>query len=427
MQGAPEIKGWCPGALTPMESGDGLLLRAKIVGSKLSLTQAERNRRDRARLRQRPDRSLAARAIANTRRHARQRSPRRKRASNPSDCSRWTRRRKAGSTSWRLRSRAPLPSTPMKSPRGSREPSPKIKRWNRCRANSCFSSTTARRPAFAMSAPIFDSRREARNSLSSWTARATKPSSRRRRRRSTPRSPWRAPSSNCAPGGRSNCVGCAPWSTRWARSRCCAPRGSRPNHTARPVAKARYPICSARARSAKISSPASPRHSGDFSRETSPTSPTPSRKKARTELRLTPWRAILAPTRSLEQAARIAAAARALGFIVDAGDARLAIAACPGAPECSQAKGPTRIGLDAIAGAAKTLSRGGIGAHVSGCAKGCAKPSATPLTLVANGGLFDLIHNGAASDAPAATGLTLAEIADVVARNGLMEASCPRG
>ena len=40
MQGAPEIKGWCPGALTPMESGDGLLLRAKIVGSRLSLTQA---------------------------------------------------------------------------------------------------------------------------------------------------------------------------------------------------------------------------------------------------------------------------------------------------------------------------------------------------------------------------------------------------
>ncbi|MGC1864298.1 MAG: hypothetical protein WA733_25065 [Methylocystis sp.] len=144
-------------------------------------------------------------------------------------------------------------------------------------------------------------------------------------------------------------------------------------------------------------------------------------------MRLTPWRAILAPTKSLEQAARIAAAARALGFIVDAGDARLAIAACPGAPECSQAKGPTRIGLDAIASVAKMLSRGGIGAHVSGCAKGCAKPSATPLTLVANDGLFDLVHNGAASDAPAATGLTLTEIADVITRNGLMEASCPGG
>lgn len=145
------------------------------------------------------------------------------------------------------------------------------------------------------------------------------------------------------------------------------------------------------------------------------------------ELRLTPWRAFLAPTRSLEQAARLGEAARALGFIVDAADARLAIAACPGAPECSQAKGPTRVGLDAIAAVAKTLSSDGIGVHVSGCAKGCAKPSVTPLTLVANGGSFDLIHDGAASDAPAATGLTLAEIADVVARSGLTETSCPRG
>jgi precorrin-3B synthase len=150
-------------------------------------------------------------------------------------------------------------------------------------------------------------------------------------------------------------------------------------------------------------------------------------KEGATELRLTPWRAILAPAQSLEQAARIVEAARALGFIVDAADARLAIAACPGAPECSQARGPTRIGLDTIADAARALSPCGIGVHVSGCAKGCAKPSATPLTLVANGGFFDLIHNGAASDAPAATGLTLAEIADVVVGRGMTEAWCPRG
>ena len=204
-------------------------------------------------------------------------------------------------------------------------------------------------------------------------------------------------------------------------------RDSHSNHTARPVAKARCPICSARDEIgenffAGFAAPFGRFLAQDFADLADAVS-----KEGAKELRLTPWRAILAPTQSLEQAARIAAAARALGFIVDAGDARLAIAACPGAPECSQAKGPTRIGLDAIAGAAKMLSRGGIGAHVSGCAKGCAKPSATPLTLVANGGLFDLVHNGAASDAPAATGLTLAEIADVVARNGLMEASCPRG
>jgi precorrin-3B synthase len=145
-----------------------------------------------------------------------------------------------------------------------------------------------------------------------------------------------------------------------------------------------------------------------------------------TELRLTPWRAILAPTQCREQAARIVEAARTLDLIVDGGDARLAMAACPGAPECPQAKGPTRIGLDAIVGVAKALSRGGIGLHVSGCAKGCAKPSATPLTLVANGGFFDLIYNGAASDAPVATGLTLAEIARLPAARGLKEAPCPR-
>jgi len=36
----PEIKGYCPGARHPMASGDGLLVRAKIIGSALSSEQA---------------------------------------------------------------------------------------------------------------------------------------------------------------------------------------------------------------------------------------------------------------------------------------------------------------------------------------------------------------------------------------------------
>ncbi len=36
----PEIKGWCPGAYAPMQSGDGLLIRAKIIGSRLTAEQA---------------------------------------------------------------------------------------------------------------------------------------------------------------------------------------------------------------------------------------------------------------------------------------------------------------------------------------------------------------------------------------------------
>ena len=211
MQAAPEIKGWCPGALTPMESGDGLLLRAKIVGSKLSLTH-KRNRRDRARLWQRPDRSLAARATANTRRP------------------RYNARRGAGASQIHRTARAGRgDGKPAQhhgvSAAGAASPDANEIAARLARAIAedqalaslpgkfLFSSMTARRPVFAMSTPIFDSRRAALNSLSSWTAHATKPSSRRRRRRSTPRSRWRAPSSNCGPGGRSNCVGCAPWSS----------------------------------------------------------------------------------------------------------------------------------------------------------------------------------------------------------------------
>ena len=40
MQPRPEIKGWCPGAFAPMPSGDGLLIRAKAVGSRMSAAQA---------------------------------------------------------------------------------------------------------------------------------------------------------------------------------------------------------------------------------------------------------------------------------------------------------------------------------------------------------------------------------------------------
>ena len=35
------IKGWCPGALRPMLTGDGLLARVRVSGGRLSLDQAE--------------------------------------------------------------------------------------------------------------------------------------------------------------------------------------------------------------------------------------------------------------------------------------------------------------------------------------------------------------------------------------------------
>lgn len=124
------------------------------------------------------------------------------------------------------------------------------------------------------------------------------------------------------------------------------------------------------------------------------------------ELRLSPWRIILVPLPSPVDAERLRDAAGALGFIVEAKDPRLAVIACTGAPECPQALGPTREDLDELSRVAARLAADGVGLHVTGCAKGCARPSASPATLVARGeNLFDLIFDGDASGEPFARGV----------------------
>ena len=57
----PYRKGWCPGALKPMETGDGLLARVRAPRGRLSLDQAVRAGGRRHSLRQRRDRPLGAR------------------------------------------------------------------------------------------------------------------------------------------------------------------------------------------------------------------------------------------------------------------------------------------------------------------------------------------------------------------------------
>jgi precorrin-3B synthase len=125
-----------------------------------------------------------------------------------------------------------------------------------------------------------------------------------------------------------------------------------------------------------------------------------------TELRLTPWRAILAV--GLEGAAAEALAARlsALGFLLDARDARLAFAACPGAPACSSARGDVRALALALA-PHWSAQAGRI--HISGCEKGCAL-NAPALTLVAETDGYALIDFGLAREKPSARGLDLAAL-----------------
>lgn len=96
-------------------------------------------------------------------------------------------------------------------------------------------------------------------------------------------------------------------------------------------------------------------------------------------------------------------------FIAEANDPLLTSDACPGAPHCDQASVATRDLVRALA------PRLGGDVHVSGCAKGCARPRTARLTLVGRDGRFDLVENGCPWDEPVLSGLTPAEAAKLTA------------
>jgi precorrin-3B synthase len=109
-------------------------------------------------------------------------------------------------------------------------------------------------------------------------------------------------------------------------------------------------------------------------------------KAAASEIRLSPWRTLYvdAPIEGAE----------ALGLIVDNDAPLLRIDACPGAPACRSASVDARA--DALRLAAMPFT-GTI--HVSGCAKGCARSAPADLVLVGDGGRYGVVHNGTVYDA----------------------------
>lgn len=111
-------------------------------------------------------------------------------------------------------------------------------------------------------------------------------------------------------------------------------------------------------------------------------------------LRSTPWRMFMV------EGATVAPPLPGLITIPD--DPLLRVVACTGAPGCPQALAATR----ALAYALAPQVPDGQLLHITGCAKGCAHPGAAPLTLVARaGGTFDLIRDGTAADPATVTGL----------------------
>jgi precorrin-3B synthase len=96
------------------------------------------------------------------------------------------------------------------------------------------------------------------------------------------------------------------------------------------------------------------------------------------------------------------------GLVTRDDDPLLRVIACTGAPVCPEAHGETR-------GLAATLAPhipADTNLHVSGCAKGCAHPARSALTLVGTAEGFELVRDGSPRDVPVIRGLTAEKILD---------------
>jgi precorrin-3B synthase len=115
-------------------------------------------------------------------------------------------------------------------------------------------------------------------------------------------------------------------------------------------------------------------------------------------LRVTPWRMILLEG-LLEMPAHD-------GLVTRAGDPLLRVMACTGAPICPEARAETRV----LAASLAPHVPEDVTLHVSGCAKGCAHPGPAATTLVGTADGFDLVRNGTPRDVPAMCGLSPAQL-----------------
>jgi precorrin-3B synthase len=139
------------------------------------------------------------------------------------------------------------------------------------------------------------------------------------------------------------------------------------------------------------------------------------------ELRLTPWRAVLIAPLGRERAETLRPPLERAGLVTEPDDARLAVAACPGAPACASATVATRADAFLLAAVAREVAPDGIALHLSGCRKGCARSDAASVTLIGRDGRYDLVLDGGPGDTPSRRGLNVEQ-----ARSALREIAALR-
>jgi precorrin-3B synthase len=127
------------------------------------------------------------------------------------------------------------------------------------------------------------------------------------------------------------------------------------------------------------------------------------------EVRPSPWRILYAEVRSASAGNAVLDAARSAGFITEPGDPLLRIEACPGAPACRSTSLDIRGDARRLAALLPRFGFEGT-IHVSGCAKGCAKSAAADLVLVGLEDRYGIVRNGAAGDCPTSSA-SFAELA----------------
>jgi precorrin-3B synthase len=111
-------------------------------------------------------------------------------------------------------------------------------------------------------------------------------------------------------------------------------------------------------------------------------------------LRMTPWRMMVAEgLRDMP---------RCDGLLTHSEDPLLRVVACSGAPRCGEAHADTRMLAAALAPHIAPDAR----LHVSGCGKGCAHRGPTSITLVATREGFDLVRGGSTRDEPFLRGIS---------------------
>ena len=130
-------------------------------------------------------------------------------------------------------------------------------------------------------------------------------------------------------------------------------------------------------------------------------------------IRVTPWKSVILWGVSPSNAATLRDAASDLDLIVEPGDPRSRIVTCAGRPRCRSAEADTRA--DAAFFAAAVLAGTGL-LHISGCTKGCAHPAPAATTLVATPDGYDLVFDGLAGDPPERTNLAREAAAAILAQ-----------